>query len=1725
MLRVNKKIFAILVLALVLIGSLSIVTRVSSTYASTPMTGRATSVENYDYDHSDKSSEHAILKLFLAGKNIASEKHVKIGHTIYLIYTTRDRLQRTYFAEYHNGWGDEQYVGGEHAELAVHSGMIFVASIINHSPWVYYNLGNGWYSWRLSRGIASVIGVYAGTKVLVAWYENHTLLSSQLTHAMFSMPTVIGKMRYPVRSIHIDKNTISVEEEGTDEWLYQTYKTSNYHFWSLYTEHIKKKNIKITNVKSLQDSAMNRPKTRAMAKWTFLVYMDGDNSLSTESEGDISEMEEGYSNSSAAEVNLIVLWDRSGNGDTKLVKIYHGGYEDISAEASWMDSEMDMGSPSTLVDFVTWSVENYPAEHYFLDLWDHGGDYSGAMYDETSGTHLSLSDLREAALEIYHRLGFPLDIWGYDACLMDAGADNYQIKQAANIILASEHTEGDDGWDYNAIIGNLTANPSLNPEQFAYNFVEHVDDEHSRTDIVTMVAINTTRWDFWFMQAYNELAQAIRQSAGTDNSGIKKAFEYAVSADSKYWPNGKDVGDFAKELLNYVNNTKIRYWAQRLLDNVSYSVINSYDTDSDGRKIIMAETNTTSQVSSSYYIFKETEWSKMLEQVFSSGTNDNNQEPVCNITAPANGSVFLNTGLLNITGTASDPDGTVSRVEIKIDRGDWLVANGTSSWYYNLNLSNLSLGEHYIFVRAYDGDLYSLYPYITVYVRQRTDLPDLAISSTDIVFSNPAPERGKNVRIYATVHNIGNNVSYNVNVSFYIDKMDSSHLIDTVNYGTISQGANVTGNIIWNTNDYVGTHTIFVYADSTHTIDELREDNNAAGRSITIQGHGIALVCLHNVSEAAVGTSANYTISVSNIGTVQDTIDISVDNPSSWNASVSENRIVLAPGSKLNVTLTVNVPLSASQNSKAIIGVRASSEENNSVADEIYTTTWIKPQILLVDDDGGYNYQVYFENALNADGYRYDVWDTNDYGSPSISVLNSYTLVIWDTGPAFSDTLTHYDQANLTSYLRGGGRLYLSSQDFLYEISNGINGNINNSFVNNYLHVLGVNNDKMYTNISGVAGDPISGNFTNITLNYPYPNYDDEIIIDSKAKAIFTNASSGNVTADRFDSGTWRVVFTAFSFEAVENYNASIGAELMNKIVQWLLVSDDAPPATPAQVSGPSIGETGKYYYYESSTTDPNGNDIRYIFNWGDGNYTITALHSSGAMAKVSHLWERPGTYRVCVRAIDEFGAASSLSPVLDVRISTNMSLVIETPANGSTVSGFINISGYASSSSTANYDELWNLNYGTAIYQGSRAIGDATNNGKNDLLIGGRDGKLHVYEWNGSTFIEIANITDPSGESDNPAGYAIGDLTGNGKNDIAVAWDHDFSAFSWNGHDFVQIGNTWSGDGTDNSYDCAIGDVNNDGHNDVVLADDPINGDPEITVLSWTGTEWRELATWNAPNANLTTPVVKVEDVNNDGKNEIIATPGKEAVVLRWNGTALVPAYISRNLSAESYGIAVTTINSVKYIAIGLSTPTVLVYKWNGTGYREVYNKTWTGESGVMEALSAGDVSCDGVPDIVVGTNYIHILQWNGYSFSEARTINYTNMGELSVAYIGALTNDGKNDIVAGNVLADSNGEYHVRVISYSDSINKVEISIDDESFAHPLAVNGTNHWYILYNVSSLGPGYHRIYVRAYGEYGYIEKWIVINVSESVPELSSLALIMLMLIVPLAIIRKLKRE
>ncbi len=381
------------------------------------------------------------------------------------------------------------------------------------------------------------------------------------------------------------------------------------------------------------------------------------------------------------------------------------------------------------------------------------------------------------------------------------------------------------------------------------------------------------------------------------------------------------------------------------------------------------------------------------------------------------------------------------------------------------------------------------------------------------------------------------------------------------------------------------------------------------------------------------------------------------------------------------------------------------------------------------------------------------------------------------------------------------------------------------------------------------------------------------------------------------------------------------------------------------------------------------------------------------------------------------------------------------------------------------DYGVQWERNYGklswwSARYEGPQPIGDADNDGKNELLIGGRDPFMRVMKWdeNRKTYVEQARIVDPVfglgysvrlriGDEyvripepfGSATGFAICDITNDGKNEIGVAWGHHFSAFEWNGLRYRRIGMyevaPASEEGWDSTLDCIIGDCDNDGKNEVVVTGGYSNPDiPEVLVLSWDGKEFVKKSSWDAPGRWTSVYFPWIADADDDGDNELLIGPGNTLVVLDWDGEEFVPTVLKTYDSrVQVFGCVAQDSDGdgKSEIHVTFDSPDLEIWEWNGTGYEMKYTHSWNGEDSTIEAVDVGDVDEDGFPEVCVGTNLVHILQWNGMDYEEENVIEDT-FGCLAVTVIGDCDNDGKNEINAGSVWAYNDEPYMAWVFKF---------------------------------------------------------------------------------------------
>jgi hypothetical protein len=364
------------------------------------------------------------------------------------------------------------------------------------------------------------------------------------------------------------------------------------------------------------------PASSAEGSWTVMLYQDADDQIL---EKDIfTDFNEAERVGSTDQVHIVAQMDRfrgAFNGDgnwTSARRYYVTQDDDLEAIHSQLVADLDevnMSDPQTLVDFVTWAAQTFPAEHYVLILSDHGMGWPGGWTDPTSaapqggsplvsvvGNALYLDQLDNALASIRQQTGIEkFDIIGMDACLMGQLEVLSALEPHARYAITSQETEPALGWAYTAFLQALTENPGMSAADLSKLVVQsyivddqRVVDDTARADFVrelggsrasadqvanaigrdvTLSAVDLSKIPA-LMSGVNDLAYALQSD---DQATIASARNYALSFTSIFGkevpPAYIDLGNFAQILKQESGDNKVQQLSDQVLAEIKQAVI------------------------------------------------------------------------------------------------------------------------------------------------------------------------------------------------------------------------------------------------------------------------------------------------------------------------------------------------------------------------------------------------------------------------------------------------------------------------------------------------------------------------------------------------------------------------------------------------------------------------------------------------------------------------------------------------------------------------------------------------------------------------------------------------------------------------------------------------------------------------------------------------------------------------------------------------------------------------------------------------------------------------------------------------------------------------------------------------------------------------------------------------------------------------------------------------
>lgn len=305
--------------------------------------------------------------------------------------------------------------------------------------------------------------------------------------------------------------------------------------------------------------------------WTIFVFMAAHNNLSDYVNLNLNWMEE---LGSTENVNIVAFTDTP-RKNSKLYFIEKDS-DPYTVTSPYYDfgSNLDSGDYKVFQNITSQVILDYPANHYLLDLWDHGSgiDYRACQgkgnsfraicYDDSTKSRMLITQVR-TALETINK---KFDIIACDACLMQMLEVAYEWRAWSDFLVASEETVPGEGYPYNTAFASCVSDPSITASQFSQNIVAAYKNYYQNNN-ATLSAINLSKMNS-FIAKLNNFSDKMKAYPVPDD------FHPIYSQCKRFYDNNfMDIYDYAR--LVYANITDLEVKA------AAYSVMNAMSESPD----------------------------------------------------------------------------------------------------------------------------------------------------------------------------------------------------------------------------------------------------------------------------------------------------------------------------------------------------------------------------------------------------------------------------------------------------------------------------------------------------------------------------------------------------------------------------------------------------------------------------------------------------------------------------------------------------------------------------------------------------------------------------------------------------------------------------------------------------------------------------------------------------------------------------------------------------------------------------------------------------------------------------------------------------------------------------------------------------------------------------------------------------------------------------------------
>lgn len=357
------------------------------------------------------------------------------------------------------------------------------------------------------------------------------------------------------------------------------------------------------------------------AAWTVMVYLAGDNNLTSECMFALTEMKQAKL---VEQINVIAEFDpsdpylpthrykinRAGerkdiygdifdcaryDGEKKEVvfneeskKAYalskqresarissQAEFDKASFRASDSDTvitdDTDTGSPVPLYNFISFCIEKYPAERYMVVLSGHaaGTERDYLLKDESSARSLTFNELKQVLTRVKEDDldGKLIDMVGMDNCLMSMAEICYELRGLTEVVVACESFSPTSGWPYRQILERLSRD-FVNPE---LPTASSVTEEAAKAIVDEYVNYYSTYWLAGLSVTQSALNVCKVEKLRDEVNKLAREMEKALVEES----GSRKINHRIRKERGFANSLLLAHWETQSYNGEQY--VDLYD--------------------------------------------------------------------------------------------------------------------------------------------------------------------------------------------------------------------------------------------------------------------------------------------------------------------------------------------------------------------------------------------------------------------------------------------------------------------------------------------------------------------------------------------------------------------------------------------------------------------------------------------------------------------------------------------------------------------------------------------------------------------------------------------------------------------------------------------------------------------------------------------------------------------------------------------------------------------------------------------------------------------------------------------------------------------------------------------------------------------------------------------------------------------------------------------